>query len=155
MTAVRVFRPENRLRAVLGDPYAPTTAELAAAAGRNVAKMGPELRGIVHKHGLELARLARRPEAEVLADSDALGAAALGICEVAGACGLPEAGEAAKGVYAMASALRATGVWHTGALNAHVDALVLLTGEPAPEPVEARQILDRLSGVRSFLGVQV
>ena len=153
MGHAHVFTPENRLRTVLDDPAAPTAAELVAAAQRRVGELKPRLRAAVMRHREELARLADRPEAEILAQGEALSAAALGICEVAAACDLPDVGEAARGLYAVIRALRLDGVWRTDALNAHVHALLLLTDEPAPAGAQARAILDRLAGVRAFVGV--
>lgn len=153
MSGARVFKPENRLRPVLADPRAPTAAELVAAAERNVALLKPRLRAAVEHHREALARLAAMPEPELAAEAEALGAAALGICEVASACDMAAVGEAAKGVYAVILALRADGVWRSDALNAHVAALLQLTAEPPPSDAEARALLARLAGVRAFVGV--
>ena len=153
MSVVRVFTPENRLRHALADPKAPTTAELVAAAERNVAELRPKLRAAVEVRRKELARLANSSPQELIAEIEALGAAALGICEVASACGMTAVGEAAQGLYAVVGAMRAGDAWKPDALNAQVGALLLLLNDPPPAEEETRQILDRLRGMRAFLGV--
>ena len=107
----------------------------------------------VQQHREVLARLANKPESELFAQSEALGAAALAICEVASVCDMAAVGEAAQGVYAVVRALRSHGLWHTAALTAHIRSLLLLTSDPAPTEAETRKILDRLTGMRAFVGV--
>ena len=153
MSAVRVFTPENRLRHALADSKAPTAAELVAAAERNVAELRPKLRASVERRRQELLKLASGTPEQIYAECEALGAAALGICEVASACGMDAVGEAARGLYAVVGALREGAVWKPDALYAQVGALLLLLNDPPPSDEEARQILDRLKGMRAHLGV--
>ena len=151
MSVARVFTPKNRLHSVLMDPYASTAADLVAAAERNVAKLKPNLQAAVERHLADFMRVADR--SEQAADSEALGAAAAGIAELAAACDMAAVGEAARGAYAMLTAQRKAGVWRAEAFSAHVNALRLLASKPRPKETETREILDRLAGVRAFIGV--
>ena len=137
----------------MADPYAPTAADLVAAAERNVAKLKPNLQAAVERTLAEFLRLADLSGQDLRADIEALGATAVGVAELAAACDMAAVGEAARGAYAMLTALRTAGVWHAEALSSHINALRLLASKPPPKEAEARQILERLASVRGFIGV--
>ena len=153
MGAVRIFTPENRLADIVGGPDDLTLAELEQRAAERVHNIGPDLRRFVAEKVAEIERIAAYPEEIIFAECLSLGAAALGICEVAAAAGLAPLGEAARGVATMVDALVTDGVWHTDALKLHIDALTMIAAQPDLEPAEVLIILARLKAMRDGIGV--
>lgn len=150
---VRIFMPHNRLAAVIGGDNDPTLGALARDAEARVATLKDRLRDHVHARCDEIARLAAGPEEQVFGDCLAIDRAALDVCEVAGAAGLVEIGEIARGLHEMARALVERGMWHADALRLHLDALVLMRSELRPGPRDAEALVQRLATLRRQLGL--
>ena len=153
MNADSVFTPENRLQSVMADHRGSTPAELVEAATRNITELKPRLQEVVRRRCDDLAQLAARVGSSASAGAEALGASALGVCELAAACDMAAVSTAAQGVHAMSMAVRNGGAWHHKALNAHVNALHLLAADPAPAEAEAQVLLGQLGAMRTFIGV--
>lgn len=153
MSVVRIFTPDNRLKGVIGGPNDPTAASLVRDAEMRLRP----LQGVIQKDVADLcgviARLADGPEEQVFANSRDIGDAARAICEVAGIANLTAVGEAARGVHAMIDALVTVGVWHTEALELHIDAVALFNSEAPPSQAETDKILARLKAMRDWVGV--
>ena len=153
MTSTRIFYPENRLAPIIGDGRDATGDALEKAAESRVAALKDSILAYVALQLSVFSELARAADEDLFAECRRLESAALGICEVAGAAGLSDMGEAARGVNAMISALTTHGVWHTDALRLHMHAVAMFATEPAPSGEEAKKILSRLQTMRDRFGV--
>ena len=153
MSVVRIFTPVNRLALAIGGNCDPTTDSLIAQAAAQVDALKPGLRDYVTQMRATLAALASQSEELIFAECREIAAAALNICDIAGAAGLESTGEAARGIHAMIDALITKGVWHTDALKLHLDALSLLNSDPPPSEAAARKILSDLKAMRDWVGV--
>ena len=153
MTAARIFKPENRLRRIIGNPGDPTAEVLAAAADRNVGSLNESIRAHVAEKLQVIHALASKPEETVRANSKALGDAALAVCETAAAAGMTTVGEAARGVKVMVDALDHQGIWHIAALNLHVNALTFFSTNPESEKEKKNKMLSELKSMREKIGI--
>jgi hypothetical protein len=150
----QVFRPENRLAHMVrdGGPGA-DMRQLIASAEAQVEELRASTTAYVQGRLDHILLLAREDDQALLARAHELGAAALGIAEVAGAAQLGALGEAAAGVSAMIEAFRTGGVWRPDALRVHLDALQLLASDGAHAPGH-EEMLARLRGLRAAIGVE-
>ena len=82
-----------------------------------------------------------------------LGDAALHIAELAGAAGLADAGEVARGLRAMVDAQHHTGHLRGQAVELHIAALALVSGHDRPGPADTALILSNLHRMRRAVGV--
>ena len=153
MGAVRIFTPDNRLADIVGGPGDFTVDELEARAIERISTIRPDLKAFVAEQVLAIEAISSKPEEIIFAESLALAAHAMAICEVAGAVGLGPLGESARGVSTMIDALIDQGVWHTEALKLHIDALAMLASKPGMPDAEARKVLARLKAMRDGIGV--
>ena len=153
MSVVKIFQPRNPLASDIVDATAPTIDALVRDAERRVETLKPSIRAYVSEMRANVAKLAAQSEEMLFADCKEIGAAALNICDVAGAAGQEATGEAARGIHAMVDALVNGGVWHTDALRLHLDALRLLNTDPPPPKAEADRILADLKAMRDWVGV--
>lgn len=152
MSIVKIFTPENRLADVIGDADDPTVASLVRDAETNVWSIRDQIRGHVAEQHAILARQASGPEAEIFARCHAIAATARSISDVAGAADMESIGEAARGIFALISALTCKGVWHTDALQLHIDALALFNSDAPPSHSDSVQILKKLKAMREWVG---
>ena len=155
MPVAEIFMPENRLGAIIGDAADPTTSRLARAAELRVDTLKAGLLLHVASHMQIIRRLARQSDDVALLDCGELGEAAQAICEVAGAAGLYALGEAARGVFIMVAAQGVQGLWRPEALKAHLNAMVMIDGEPDPDHMSGRHatILEELLALRTKIGI--
>ena len=153
MAEPKLITPENRLAAVRGRDGDPTIESMARAAEKRVAALGPSLRAHVNHQCRLIRELAAADDDTLLANAQAIGEAARSVCEVAGAAGMSAAGEAARGIFAMIDAWRASGLWHAEGLRLHVGALALLQTDCPPGRAESEKILARLKAMREWAGV--
>lgn len=148
-----LFTPRNRLADVLAGPEGDLADALVAEAERRVEGLGPEIRADIDRRCALIDEIVAGGEAEAFGRSLELSDAALAICETAAAAGLEPLGDVARGVRAMIDSLIASGVWHSDALELHVQALTLLRMTP-PLPLPQRQaMLTRLRDMRRAVGV--
>lgn len=153
MSIVRIFQPHNPLADIIGGPEDPTTTSLTRDAETRVLGLRDQIRAHVAQQHAILARLAGGPEEVIFANCLEIGRAARAISDVAGAADLESAGEAARGIFALISALSCKGIWHTDALKLHVDALALFNSDSPPNNRDAAQMLTRLKSMRDWVGV--
>lgn len=151
MTRVRFFTPENGLASIFNQDGRPA-AELLAEAEARIVELAPQIAAFLDAEVDTLLALGMRPEEEVFAECRALSDCALRIAETAGAAGQPALGEAARGIRAMIESLFTGGVWHSDALQLHVEAVALIA-RSAPPPEEQSRVLTRLQKMRERIGV--
>ena len=152
MSVVKIFTPENRLADIIGDADDPTAASLVRDAETNVWSIRDQIRGHVAEQHAILTRHASGSEAEIFAGCRAIAAAARSISDVAGAADMESIGEAARGIFALIDALGCKGVWHTEALQLHIDALALFNSDAPPSHCDSMQILKKLKAMREWVG---
>lgn len=153
MIVARIFTPENRLANILHSADAPTGAELVAAAEGRLANLQDRIRDYVAEKHKEIVAYAALGDDILFAECGALGEAALGVAEVAGAAGLVTVGEIARGISAMVDSLFSSGVWHTDALRLHIDALALVDPHASDGAPDSDRILKRLRTMREAVGI--
>ncbi|MET0546725.1 MAG: hypothetical protein ABWZ40_10470 [Caulobacterales bacterium] len=153
MPIIRIFTPENRLARILKDAGGLTVDELVAAAETRVSALQSRLAAAVDEDLAKILAIGRQHEAAIFADGKALGDAALAVAELAGAIDCPEIGEIARGIRIMVEGLVDHGVWHSGALGAHLEALALLSQHEGEENVDFTPLLLNLRAVRLKIGL--
>ena len=153
MTAVRIFTPPNRLAKIVSGNDGDLLSTLAEAREQRLALLADEIRAYVGEQVEIIIGLFSHGEEIIFARCYEIRDAAMNIADVAAVANLNAVGEAAGGIRAMIDSLACKGVWHTDALEAHVTSLLLLHGEPAPSPEEARKVLARLGKMRASIGV--
>ena len=153
MSIVKIFTPENPLAEIIGGPDDPTAACLTRDAETRVSALRDQIRTHVALQHAILAKYASGPEEEVFANCREIASAARSISDVAGAADMESVGEAARGIFALISALGSKGVWHTDALRLHIDTLALLNSDAPPNRCDAGQMLKRLKSMRDWIGV--
>jgi hypothetical protein len=153
MPPATLYTPRNRLAKVVGGAGDPTLAILTARAETHVRSVTGDIRAFVLQSVSRLTALANRPEAEVVADRQAIGDLALAICEVAGAAGLASIGDVARGIRAMTDAWASPEAWHADAFRLHIDSLALLSAGTGEAETAAESVLLRLRHMRGWLGV--
>lgn len=153
MNTAHVFTPGNRLAKILTSSEGRSEQELVDAAQSRVAQLEGAIRAYVDDKLPRLMSFADLREDDLFARCEALGRQALDVAEVAGAGGLQALGEVAHGIAAMVDSLRRHGVWHTDALQLHLNALVLLHPVSGGAPAEVEVMLRRLRNMRIAIGV--
>ena len=153
MSIVKIFTPDNPLAEIIGGPDDPTVACLTRDAETRVGALRDQIRSHVAQQHAILAAYAAGPEEEIFANCREIALAARAISDVAGAADMESLGEVARGIFALISALRSKGVWHTDALKLHIDTLALLNRDTPPTRCDAGQMLKRLKGMRDWIGV--
>ena len=153
MAAAIIFKPENRLASIVSGPGGVTVDALQRAASENLAKIEAGVRAYVDDQLETIRALNGKPEEIIFAECAEINEAALAICEVAGAAGLPGLGNAARALHVMVDSLFTQGVWHTEALKLHMEAVIMFAANPNLGPTEALQVLARLKGMRDLIGV--
>jgi hypothetical protein len=154
MAKARVFLPKNRLKHIIGGPNDMTAEMLIQGAEARLAELEPALKADVSDWVAAIERIAALEEEFLFAQCLSVSRAALSICEVAGAAGLGPLGDAARGIVSMVDALISQGVWHTDALQLHIDALSMFAANPSLPSDEVRRVLARLQVLRDEIGVQ-
>lgn len=148
-----VFVPSNSLGRILGAPDGKTFEELVAAAEANVERLQPLGLSILRDKVRELVVLCERPEDIVFGDSPEVARIAMHVAEDADQVGDADIAQTARGVCAMMDALFDDGVWHSEALEVHVQALKVLA---SPLPLSQSQkitIQRELFQMRQSIGV--
>jgi hypothetical protein len=153
MSAVRIFTPENHLGTVIGGPTDPSMAELVQSATKRVGLLAPQVKLYVAEQIAIVAGVIGQPEEIIFGESKRLAGAVLGICETAAAAGLGPLGEAARATLMMLDALFDCGVWHTEALLAHTDAVLLVAANEQLSAAQCEEILTRLKELRGGIGI--
>jgi hypothetical protein len=154
MAATRIFTPKNRLAGIIGDSQDPTAEALQARAEARVESLKEDIEQFLAQRVATIERIATEREDILFAECLALGEAALSVCEVAGSAGHKTLGEVARGIHAMVDALVTQGVWHTEALQAHMNALAVVAANPETPVEDVGKMLARLKAMRDRIGVQ-
>jgi hypothetical protein len=154
VSAAHVFVPENPLAKILEGPDLQDVAELVRAAEARVEALAPRLAASIAGTIDRLTELGRQREELVFADSLEIGRCALDVAELAAAVGRDQLGQAARGAYIIIQGLVNRGAWHTEALMLHVEAMQLLSAEPAPSREDGEAILRRLAIMRRSLALE-
>ncbi len=153
MDDVRISTPRNRLAKILEGIGGRTIADMSSDAESRVAVLAGAIRKFAAAQVAEIMEIHRQGEIAMFSESRRVSSLAMNIAETAGAGQMHPLGEAARGVCAMIDALIADGVWHTEALEAHLNALVLFSCPHAPGEKEMARVVARLSELRAAVGI--
>ena len=150
---VRIFTPENALSSVQGSLADPTMDALVRSATHRVERLQPILQAHT-VHGVRaILELADCADSDLEARARRIGGRAREVCEVAAVAGMTAAGEAARGLYALAAAMDQGGDWRPDAFRVHLNALAVLAAPEAPTADGADRMVRALRALRLRLGV--
>ncbi len=153
MADVHISTPRNRLAKVLTGIGGRTIDDMSRDAEARVATLSGAIHAFAAAQVAEIMKIQRQGEIAMFSESRSVSALAMKIAEIAGAGQMHGLGEAARGVCAMVDALTRDGVWHTGALEAHLNALVLFSCPQPPGEAEMGRIIAKLSELRATVGI--
>lgn len=153
MDDVHISTPQNRLAKVLEGIGGRTIDDMARDAETRVATLSGAIRAFAAAQVAEIMKIHRQGEIAMFSESRSVSTLAMNIAETAGAGQMHGLGEAARGVCAMVDALTGDGVWHTEALEAHLNALVLFSCPQPPGEGEMARIIAKLSELREAVGI--
>ena len=153
MDDVRISTPRNRLAKILEGIGGRTIDDMSSDAESRVATLAGAIRTFAALQVAEIMKIHRQGEVAMFSECRTVSLLAMNIAETAGAGQMHGLGEAARGVCAMIDALMDDGVWHTEALGAHLNALVLFSCPHPPGEGEMARVVARLSELRAAVGI--
>lgn len=148
-----VYLPPNSLARIIGAPDGKSFEDLVAAAEANVERLKPLGVTVLHDKVRELVELCERPEDIVFGESPLVARIAAHVAEDAAQVGDDEIAQTARGVSAMMNALFEQGIWHSEALEVHVQALKVLASHLPLSQSQKITMQRELFQMRQSIGV--